>query len=81
MTTDMPAERGGVATFVTAQELATMLRRSVTTIYRMTQRNEIPFLKVGREYLYEPEKVIAKLSAPAPSWAQSNRSKSRRRVA
>ena len=67
--------------FVQAKELAATLRRSTRTIYRMTHDGEIPFLKVGREYLYDPEAVIAKLTEPASAWKQSKRSTSRKRVA
>lgn len=67
--------------FVTARELAALLRKSTRTIYRMTADDEIPFLKVGRTYLYDPSAVVEKLAAPAPSWSQSKRSTSRKRVA
>lgn len=67
--------------FVTAQELAAILRKSTRTIYRLTRDDEIPFLRIGREYLYDPEAVVSKLSAPAPSMKQSRRSVARKRVA
>lgn len=67
--------------FVTAKELAALLRKSTRTIYRMTHDDEIPSLKVGREYLYDPKAVVEKLAAPAPSWSQSRRSTARKRVA
>lgn len=67
--------------FVTARELAGILRKSPRTIYRMTADNAIPFLRVGREYLYDPEAVIARLSAEPAPWERSNRSTSRKRVA
>ena len=67
--------------YVTAGELAALLRRSTRTVYRMTHDRDIPFLRVGREYLYDPEAVVAKLAEPAPAWKQSNRSIGRKRVA
>ena len=67
--------------FITAKELAALLRKSTRTIYRMTHENVIPSLKVGREYLYDPEAVVEKLAAPAPSWSQPRRSASRKRAA
>lgn len=67
--------------YATAKELAALLRRSTKTVYRMTHEGEIPFLRVGREYLYDPQAVIAKLSQPEPELKQSRRSTSRKRVA
>lgn len=67
--------------WITAQELADKLGLNIHTIYRMTQRKDIPFIKVGRVYRYDYEAVVAKLTAPAPSWAQSARSTGRKRVA
>lgn len=67
--------------YVTAKELSDTLRKSTRTIYRMTHDGDIPYLRVGREYRYNPEAVIAKLSEAAPSWKQSRRSTARKRVA
>lgn len=67
--------------FISAGELAATLQKSTRTIYRMTHAREIPFLKVGGEYRYDLDAVIAKLSEPAPAWKQSKRSTSRKRVA
>lgn len=69
------------AEFVTALALAARLQTSTRTVYRMTHAGEIPSIKVGREYRYDPEAVIAKLAEPAPSWKQSRRSTARKRVA
>lgn len=67
--------------YATAKELAALLRRSTKTVYRMTHEGEIPHIRVGREYLYDPEAVIAKLSQPEPALKQSRRSTGRKRVA
>lgn len=66
--------------YATAAELAALLRKSTRTVYRMTHDGNIPFLRVGREYLYDPEAVVAKLAEPAPAWKQSRRSIARKRV-
>ncbi|GAA2577891.1 helix-turn-helix domain-containing protein [Microbacterium binotii] len=66
---------------VDARTIAEVLNASLEKVYRMTRAKEIPSFKVGREYRYFPTQVLAKLQTPAPAWAQSNRSKGRRRVA
>ena len=68
--------------FITAHELAAKLRKSTRTIYRMTSEDEIPYIRVGREYRYDFEAVIAKLTpSTEPTWKQSRRSTARKRVA
>ncbi len=67
--------------FVTARELAAILRKTPRTVYRLTHDDLIPYMRIGREYLYDPEAVVARLSEPAPAMKQSRRSTSRKRVA
>jgi len=52
------------AHFYTAQELAQWLRVTEMTIYRMAQRGELPYVRVGRSLRFPSDKV-RQLFAPA----------------
>lgn len=65
--------------YVDAVGLAEILQVTRDTVYRMVARDEIPYIKVGREYRFFPEDVTRHLANPKPSWAQSARSLGRRR--
>lgn len=50
--------------FLNAKELAKYISLSVSYIYKLTSRNEIPFIKVGGKVLFEIEAI--------ESWLKSN---------
>ncbi len=43
--------------FMTAQELADYLRVSLTTVYRMANRKQLPGFRVGSEWRFSIEEV------------------------
>ena len=44
-------------TYLTAQEVAVLLKLSVSTIRRYTMNNEIPFLKINRTVRYKQSEI------------------------
>lgn len=62
-------------------DIASKLRVSADTIYRLARRGDIPGFKVGAEWRFFPSKVIARLESPRDPWAQPTRSITRRRAA
>jgi excisionase family DNA binding protein len=62
--------------------IAQLLDKSPDTIYRMVHAGDIPGFKVGGEWRFFESAVIAHFQTPkSDPWAQSTRSRSRRRVA
>lgn len=62
--------------------IAELLDKSQDTIYRMVRSGDIPGFKVGGEWRFFESAVIAHFQAPkSDPWAQSARSRSRKRVA
>lgn len=45
--------------WITAQQLAAIWGVSTMTIYRMAKKGEIPSIRVGRAYRFDPEAVEA----------------------
>lgn len=50
---------GNSPEFWTAEELATRLRVTKTTIYRMARRGELPYYSIGRAMRFKTEDVEA----------------------
>lgn len=54
---------------------------NVQTVCRMAKRGDIPGVKLGRDWRFDPTEVDAHLkSTVVDPWVQSNRSRGRRRV-
>jgi excisionase family DNA binding protein len=51
------------------------------TVYRMARAGEIPHIRIGREYRFDPDAVKQKLTATPRPWTQSKRSVARKRAA
>jgi excisionase family DNA binding protein len=66
---------------VDAVEMARLLGVAPKTIVATARRGEVPAFKAPRHWRFFPSKVQAHLEAPRDPWAQSARSRSRRRVA
>jgi excisionase family DNA binding protein len=47
----------GVRQYLTAAEIAVMLRKELKTIYTMVGQRRIPFRRCGRELLFDPEEI------------------------
>lgn len=62
-------------------EIAGLLKMSHDSIYRMARGGDIPGFKARGVWRFFPSKVVAHLEAPKDPWAQSSRSRSRKRVA
>lgn len=63
-------------------EIAVMLKASPTKIYEMVRRGDLPGFKLGGTWRFFPSEVKAHVRAPKTDpWAQSARSRARRRVA
>lgn len=63
-------------------EIAAMLRMSNDSIYRMVRGGDLPGFKVRGVWRFFPSEVRAHVKAPkSDPWAQSARSRSRKRVA
>lgn len=45
--------------FLTVEEVATLLRIKVRTVYEMVSQNRIPFRKVGRRTVFLLEEILA----------------------
>ncbi len=39
------------------QDLSDFLKISVSSIYRLTSRKQIPFVKIGSRIVFQPEKI------------------------
>lgn len=66
---------------VDAEAIAQLLSCSREKVYRLAKAGDIPGFRVGAAWRFYPEKVLEHLQAPRDPWAQSPRSRSRRRVA
>lgn len=66
---------------VDAAEMARLLNIAPKTVAEMAKRGDIPAFKPARHWRFFPSEVFAHLKAPRDPWAQSARSRSRRRVA
>ncbi|MDR7189736.1 excisionase family DNA binding protein [Microbacterium sp. BE35] len=63
-------------------QIARLLRVSTDTAYRKARTGEIPGFKLGGLWRFFPSEVKAHVTTPkADPWAQSARSRSRKRVA
>jgi excisionase family DNA binding protein len=63
-------------------QIASLLGVSTDTIYRMAREGDIPGFKMKGVWRFFPSEVKAHVKAPkADPWAQSARSRSRKRVA
>lgn len=63
-------------------QIARMLKVSTDTAYRMARSGDIPGFKLGGLWRFFPSKVKEQIERPkSDPWAQSARSRSRRRVA
>lgn len=65
----------------TVAEIALMLKTSKDKVYSMANAGEIPGFRLGRAWRFFPSKVKAHLEAPKDRWAQSARSRGRKRSA
>lgn len=63
----------------TVADIAGMLKTSRDKVYAMANAGEIPAFRVGRSWRFFPSKVTAHLEAPKDRWAQSTRSRGRKR--
>lgn len=54
-----PGPAGATATVWTVEETAAFLRVSVDSIYRLVQRNEIPYTRIGRLIRFSPSRMQA----------------------
>ena len=59
---DSNGERPSV---IKLREMATILHVHQSTMYRLLRQRRIPFLRIGTDYRFEPDKVIAALEASA----------------
>lgn len=66
---------------VNVAELATLLRLSTDKVYSMANAGEIPSFRAGRAWRFFPSVVKAHLAKPKDRWAQSARSRGRKRAA
>lgn len=66
---------------VTVTDIATLLRKHPSTIYRLVNSGDIPGFKVGGEWRFFESKVLEHLNATPDPWAQSARSRNAKRVA
>lgn len=59
-------------TMLLAVELATELRCSVQTVYRMAREGKIPGIRVGRSWRFDLDEVKGRLSTPVltDAWAR-----------
>ena len=60
--------------------IAELLKVSTDKVRSMAIAQEIPGFKVGRLWRFFPDAVIAKLAEPRDPWAQSSKSRARRRA-
>lgn len=68
--------------WLTSAQMAEHLKlENVQTVCRMAKRGDIPGVKLGRDWRFDPAEVDAHLKATPDSWVQSPRSRGRRRVA
>lgn len=68
-------------TAVSLRDIATLLKKSPDTIYRLARAGSIPGFKVGGEWRFFESKVLEHLNATPEPWAQSARSRRAKRVA
>ncbi len=79
-----PVQAGHATSHECAVDLADMARIlgvSTDTVYRMVRTGDIPGFKVGGVWRFFPSEVRAHLNRPKDPWAQSARSRARKRVA
>jgi len=50
--------RDGAASILTVEEVATMLRIKVRTVYEMVSQNRIPYRKVGRRTVFLLDEIL-----------------------
>ncbi len=48
---------------LTVKEVAALLRVSAQTLYKMLEQGEIPAVKVGSQWRFDPEKIKAWIAA------------------
>ncbi len=48
---------GEEVSFLTAREVATLLRRPLSTVYKLTQNKLLPAFKVGKRWRYRKESI------------------------
>ena len=61
--------------FLTVAEVATMLRVSKMTVYRMVHSGDLPAMQVGRSFRVPERAVRQYLSAGLGDWATRSRSR------
>lgn len=67
---------------VGVREIALMLKASPEKVYQLVRRGEIPGFKLGGVWRFFPSEVREHVTAPKTDpWAQSARSRGRKRVA
>lgn len=66
---------------VDADALAEILDISKEKVYRMARAGEIPALRIGSVWRFDPSQVKQTLAQPRDPWKQSAASRSRRRIA
>ena len=70
-TAELPREGLGMQALMTLDEVATYLRLSKDTVYRMVQSGRIPAAKVGTQWRFRKPEV--------EQWLESNRNRKRGR--
>ena len=72
----MQAERLGEVKFLTVAEVATLMRVSKMTVYRLVHSGELTAVRVGRSFRV-PEQAVRSICAgpsrPHPDWGYSGR--------
>ena len=63
---------GSLPSLLTIEEMADILRLSKTSVYRLVQRRELPFCRVGRNLRFSREDLEAYLAARRVSSAPSD---------
>lgn len=62
-------ELQGIRHMMSADEIATLLQRSVFTIYRMANRGQIPFIRIGGSKMFDPSVIAMWLTKKDPTLA------------
>ena len=56
--------------FLTVKDIATLFNISITTVYRLMETRQLPFLKIGGMYRFSEEMIEEYLETNKWDWSQ-----------